>query len=89
MIVAVIIAGRADKTGGQQPVGGGMHRRVMNQLARRRWILSPVISWRAWRLSRKTGIAFDAAWVKLRTASYPEEFVYARRLPGGQDGAGR
>lgn len=88
MIVAVIIAGRADRTGGQRLIGGGMHRR-MNQLTRRRWLLSPVISWQAWRLSRKTGTTFDAAWVKLRTANYPEELVYARRLPGEQDGAGR
>ncbi|MFG3043101.1 hypothetical protein ACGFYZ_40015 [Streptomyces sp. NPDC048330] len=61
----------------------------MNQLTRRRWILSPVISWQAWRLSRKTGIGFDAAWIKLRTANYPEELVYAHRLRGGQDGAGQ
>ncbi|MCX5278293.1 MULTISPECIES: hypothetical protein [Streptomyces] len=61
----------------------------MNQLTRRRWIFSPVISWRAWRLSRKTGIAFDAAWIKVRTASYPEEFVYAHRLRGGPDASDR
>ncbi|MFG2903329.1 hypothetical protein ACGFZH_40410 [Streptomyces zaomyceticus] len=57
----------------------------MNQLTLNRWILAPVISWRAWRLSRKTGIPFDAAWVKIRTATYPEEAFYIRQLRGGQD----
>ncbi|MFE2529056.1 hypothetical protein ACFXEL_33065 [Streptomyces sp. NPDC059382] len=61
----------------------------MKQLTLNRWILTPVTSWQAWRLSRKTGIAFGAAWVKVRTASYPEEFVYARRLPGGPDASDR
>ncbi|MEV5605703.1 hypothetical protein AB0L33_30120 [Streptomyces sp. NPDC052299] len=59
----------------------------MNQLTRRRWIFSPITSWQARRLSRTTGIDHNAAWVKLRTATHPEEAVYAsRRLPGGQDG---
>ncbi|MEU9032669.1 hypothetical protein AB0D46_35220 [Streptomyces sp. NPDC048383] len=60
----------------------------MNQLTRRRWIFTPVISWHARRLSRRTGITFDDAWVKIRTAFYPEELVYARQPPG-LDSSGR
>ncbi|MFC9816095.1 hypothetical protein ACFVJM_29010 [Streptomyces virginiae] len=61
----------------------------MNRLTRRRWLLAPVISWQAWRLSRKTGITFDAAWIKLRTANHPDEIVYAHRLRGRRDASDR
>lgn len=58
----------------------------MNQLTLNRWILTPVTSWRAWRLSRTTDLTFSAAWVKVRTATYPDEVLYALRLPGERDG---
>ncbi|MFE5543594.1 hypothetical protein ACFQ71_07210 [Streptomyces sp. NPDC056534] len=62
----------------------------MNQLTRRRWIFSPVTSWHAWRLSRRTGVGHEAAWVKVRTTTHPEEAaVWARPLPGGQDASDR
>jgi hypothetical protein len=50
----------------------------MNQLRMRRWLLSPVISFQAWRLSRRTGEDQEAAWVKVRTTTHPEEAPYAR-----------
>ncbi|MEV0580932.1 hypothetical protein [Streptomyces sp. NPDC050392] len=57
----------------------------MNRLTRRRWIFSPITSWQARRLSRMTGIGHEAAWVKLRTTTHPDEAVYAdRRLSGKQ-----
>ncbi|MGW0669828.1 hypothetical protein [Streptomyces sp. NPDC002746] len=61
----------------------------MNQLTRRRWIYSPITSWQARRLSRMTGISHDAAWVKLRITTHPEEAVYARPLPGERDASGQ
>ncbi|MFC4883719.1 hypothetical protein ACFPK5_00725 [Streptomyces beijiangensis] len=58
----------------------------MNQLTRRRWIFSPITSWQARRLSRMTGMDHNAAWVKLRTATHPDEAAgYGRRLPGAAD----
>ncbi|WHM41112.1 hypothetical protein [Streptomyces sp. BPTC-684] len=53
----------------------------MNQLTRRRWIWSPITSWQARRLSRVTGVDQDAAWVKLRTATHPEEAALYNRSP--------
>ncbi|WP_329112879.1 hypothetical protein [Streptomyces sp. NBC_01465] len=62
----------------------------MNQLAKRRWIFSPITSWQARRLSRLTGIDHNAAWVKLRTATHPDEAVaYAKPLLDSPDSTGR
>lgn len=36
-----------------------------------------------------TGIGHDAAWVRLRTTTHPEEAVYARPLPGERDASDR
>ncbi len=36
-----------------------------------------------------TGISHDAAWVKLRTTTHPEEAVYARPFPGEPDTSDR
>ncbi|MFE9238018.1 hypothetical protein [Streptomyces sp. NPDC007007] len=61
----------------------------MNQLTGRRWMYSPITSWQARKLSRMTGFDHDAAWVKLRTTTHPEEAVYASPLPGERDASGR
>lgn len=39
----------------------------------RRWLWSPITSWQARQLSRLTGLAHDTAWVRLRSATHPEE----------------
>lgn len=53
----------------------------MNQLQRRRWLLSPITSWQARRLAKKTGIGQDEAWRKLRVVTHPDEVPWSGK-PG-------
>ncbi|MFJ8015000.1 tetratricopeptide repeat protein [Streptomyces sp. NPDC096339] len=64
----IAIAGTTATTGGLEP----------NGLTRRRWIWSPITSWQARRLARLTGVDRNAAWVKLRVTTHPEEAVLAQ-----------
>ncbi|MET8507511.1 hypothetical protein ACF065_25035 [Streptomyces sp. NPDC015232] len=49
----------------------------MKQLGRRRWLWSPITTWQARRLSRKTGIDVDEAWTRIRLTTHPEESHFA------------
>lgn len=51
----------------------------MNRLRRNRWLLTPVLSWRARSLAKKTGIDQDVAWLEIRKITHPEEELFWRR----------
>ncbi|MGW4139882.1 hypothetical protein ACWELV_24230 [Streptomyces mirabilis] len=43
-----------------------------------RWLLSPLTSWRAWRLAQdsKGTVSFDVAWRRTRIDRHPDEMPY-------------
>lgn len=54
-----------------------------------RWLLSPIISWHAYRLSAASRgqLDFDTAWRRARIASHPDELPYQQhghRAPSGR-----
>ncbi|GAA1708440.1 hypothetical protein GCM10009680_56620 [Streptomyces yatensis] len=51
-----------------------------------RCLLSPLTSWRAWRLARASGgnLSFDTAWRRTRLERHPDEMPYQQHghIPG-------
>ncbi|MFB8442708.1 hypothetical protein ACFC7A_27020 [Streptomyces niveus] len=48
----------------------------MDRLRRNRWLLTPIISWQARRLAKKTGMNQDDAWQEVRKTTHPEEEAF-------------
>lgn len=58
----------------QNPTQG--EARLVDRLRRNRWLLTPIISWQARRLAKKTGMNQDDAWQEVRKTTHPEEDTF-------------